>query len=111
MSLKEPMEEPFHYEYDKTTRKLERRPGLMDGDTQETLPGVPKNTVNSPDHYTWHPTGIECADVSEHFDKNLGSALEYIWRAGRKINAIEDLQKAIWFINREIERLKKYGGE
>jgi hypothetical protein len=37
----------------------------------------------------------------------LGNALKYIWRADLKGDAIEDLQKAAWYINREIERRSK----
>jgi hypothetical protein len=36
---------------------------------------------------------------------NLGNAIKYIWRAGLKGNAIEDLQKAVFYLNDEIERL------
>lgn len=67
------------------------------------------NNVDHPQHYQWHPAGIECIDVVEHFNFNLGMAIKYIWRAGRKTkNPIEDLEKAAWCINREIERIKKY---
>lgn len=65
--------------------------------------------VNSPDHYTWID-GIECIDIAEHFDICLGSALQYIWRAGRKGDnedlTIQDLKKAIWYINRRIHNLQ-----
>lgn len=62
--------------------------------------------VNHPKHYTSHPSGIECIDVVEYMSFNLGNAVKYIWRADLKGNAIEDLQKAIWYINREIEKRK-----
>lgn len=61
--------------------------------------------VNAPSHYTWHPDGIEQIQVSEHMPFNLGAAIKYIWRTGRKGDAIEDLRKAVWHINREIKRL------
>lgn len=61
--------------------------------------------VSAPAHYTWHPDGIQQIQVSEHLSFNLGAAVKYIWRAGRKGDAIEDLRKAAWHINREIERL------
>jgi len=38
---------------------------------------------------------------------NLGNAVKYLWRAGLKDNAIQDLQKAIFYINDEIERIKE----
>jgi hypothetical protein len=63
--------------------------------------------VNRPDHYTWHPSGVECIDVTEGFSFNLGNAIKYIWRAGRKGDHIEDLQKARWYIDREISRIDR----
>lgn len=65
------------------------------------------STINHPDHYNVHPAGIECIDVVEYFNFNLGNAIKYIWRAGLKGNEIEDLEKAAWYIHREIERLQK----
>ena len=62
------------------------------------------NTVNHPKHYTQHPSGVECIEVTEHMGFCLGNAVKYIWRADLKENAIEDLRKAIWYIEREIER-------
>lgn len=62
------------------------------------------NTVNHPKHYTQHPSGVECIEVTEHMGFCLGNAVKYIWRADLKENAIEDLRKAIWYIEREIEK-------
>jgi hypothetical protein len=59
--------------------------------------------VNHPDHYQ-HPSGVECIDIAENFNFNLGNALKYIWRADLKNDALEDLQKAEFYIKREIER-------
>lgn len=65
------------------------------------------NTIDHPEHYNQHPTGIECIRIVEHFDFNLGNAIKYIWRAGLKSNdPIEDLEKAAWYIRREIQRLQ-----
>lgn len=63
--------------------------------------------VNHPTHYTSHPSGIECIEVTEHMDFLLGSAIKYIWRAGLKDDELEDLKKAAWYINRAIERISK----
>lgn len=60
--------------------------------------------VNHPNHYTSHPSGIECIQITEHMDFNLGNALKYIWRADLKHDAIEDLNKALFYINRELNR-------
>lgn len=61
--------------------------------------------VNSPPHYCSHNSGIECIQVTEHFNFCVGNAIKYLWRAGEKGNYIQDLQKAAWYINREIERM------
>lgn len=60
--------------------------------------------VHNPKHYTNHPSGIECIQVTEHMGFCLGNAIKYLWRADLKNDAIEDMEKAIWYINREIER-------
>jgi hypothetical protein len=62
------------------------------------------DAVNHPKHYTTHPSGIECIDVTEHMGFNLGNAVKYIWRCDLKKDAVEDLKKAIWYINREISK-------
>lgn len=69
---------------------------------------VKKNNVNHPKHYNNHPSGIECIDIVRHENFNCGSAIKYIWRRGEKNNEIEDLQKAIWYLQDEIERIKKF---
>lgn len=60
--------------------------------------------VNRPAHYTGHPSGIECIQVTEHMGFCLGNAVKYIWRADLKNDAVEDLKKAVWYINRELQR-------
>jgi len=65
------------------------------------------DTVNNPKHYTSHPSGVECIEITEHMSFNLGNAVKYIWRASLKGKEIEDLRKARWYIDREISRLVK----
>lgn len=71
--------------------------------------------VNHPAHYNQHPAGIECIAVIEHMTLNIGTAVKYVWRAGLKPatfvgakteldSEIRDLESAIWYIRREIER-------
>jgi hypothetical protein len=73
-----------------------------------------KETVNHPKHYNTLPAvcrecnlNIECIDVVRHMNFNLGNAIKYIWRADSKGKRLEDLQKAIWYLNDEIGRLEK----
>lgn len=75
-----------------------------------TIPATPAphDPVRHPAHYTSRVPGIECIQVTEHFDFNRGNAIKYIWRAGEKDpkREIEDLRKAAWYINREILNLE-----
>lgn len=69
------------------------------------------DAVNHPDHYNAHPAGIECIDVVEHLPFNVGNAIKYLWRAGLKGDELEDLRKAAWYVQREIERRERYPEE
>jgi len=60
--------------------------------------------INSPPHYTSHPSGVECIDVTRHMNFNLGNAVKYIWRCDLKKDDVEDLKKAIWYLQDEITR-------
>jgi hypothetical protein len=62
------------------------------------------DAVNHPPHYTSHPSGIECIEVVEHYGFCIGNAIKYLWRAGLKGDAIEDLKKARWYLDREIQK-------
>lgn len=64
------------------------------------------DNVNNPKHYNSHPSGIECIDIVRHMNFNRGNAIKYIWRAGDKGNEIEDLKKALWYIQDELKRLE-----
>lgn len=63
--------------------------------------------VNKPAHYTQFK-GIEVIQLTEHLNFCRGNAVKYIARAGAKDPAMEiqDLEKAVWYINREIQRIK-----
>lgn len=62
--------------------------------------------VSHPAHYTGHPSGVECIQVTEHMNFCRGNAMKYLWRAGDKGSEIEDLRKARWYLDREIARLE-----
>lgn len=62
-----------------------------------------KDNINHSTWYNKNPSGIECIEVASHFNFNLGNVIKYIWRAGLKTdNAIEDLKKALFYLNYEI---------
>jgi hypothetical protein len=64
--------------------------------------------VDHPEHYNKIVPGIECIDVVECFNFNRGNAIKYIWRAGSKPQEeeLDDMRKALWYIQREISRLE-----
>jgi hypothetical protein len=64
----------------------------------------PSSAVDHPHHYNAHPSGVECIDVVEWMPFNIGNAIKYVWRCDHKGKDIEDLEKAVWYLNREIER-------
>lgn len=61
--------------------------------------------VNHPPHYKKY--SIECIEITEHLSFCLGNAVKYIYRAGEKGDAIEDIKKALWYLNRA--KLNKEG--
>lgn len=50
--------------------------------------------VQSPSHYTGHPSGIECWQITAHLPHAMAAAFEYVWRYREK-NGAQDLQKAL----------------
>lgn len=70
------------------------------------LSGIKPDLVNSPAHYTAYP--VEVIKLTEHMNFCRGNAVKYIARAGLKDpdKELEDLEKAAWYINREINRIK-----
>lgn len=77
------------------------------GNANLIVPAIPPSQVSHPSHYTSVVPGIECIQVVQHFNFNRGNAIKYIWRAGSKSNEIEDLQKAMQYLEFEIARLTK----
>lgn len=75
-----------------------------------------EDKVNNPSHYLWlkDKVGIEVIDITRHMDFDLGNAIKYILRAGHKTEerydnkskTVEDLKKAIWYINDKIKTIE-----
>ena len=70
-----------------------------------------QNNVNHPPHYNSLPARcaecgfeIECIDIVRHMNFNLGNAIKYIWRCDHKESVVEDLKKAIWYLQDEIKK-------
>lgn len=87
-------------------------------DQQEALSTISskEDRVNHPSHYTWlkKKCGIEVIDITRHLNFNIGNVIKYVLRSGHKAEEgmsnkdkqIEDLQKAVFYLNDEIKRLK-----
>ncbi len=70
--------------------------------------GENNDSVNHPKHYTSHPSGVECITITRHHNFAIGNAIKYLFRAGLKHpSPVEDLKKAIWYIEDEIKRIEK----
>jgi hypothetical protein len=71
------------------------------------------DVVNHPSHYTSSPAKcecgkpIECIQITEHMGFNIGNSVKYLWRCDLKNDAIEDLEKAAWYVLREIDKRKR----
>lgn len=67
--------------------------------------------VNHPSHYNAHPSGVEAITITEWMTFNVGNTIKYLWRAGLKDSSptLQDLRKARWYLDREIQRLEKLG--
>lgn len=73
-----------------------------------------EDNVNHPKHYTSHPSGVECIEITRHYCFSIGNAIKYLWRAGLKKEMgledvekeKEDLKKAIWYIMDRIKQLE-----
>jgi len=65
--------------------------------------------VDHPKHYNSHPSGVECIEIVESMGFCVGNAMKYLWRVGLKESetTIQDLEKAKWYIQREIERVQR----
>ena len=94
----------FLYWFAKEVTTAERERIAAEWDGHRNRREMMNDPVNHPKHYTSHPSGIECIQITEHMGFNLGNALKYIWRADLKNDAVEDLRKARWYIEREITK-------
>lgn len=66
------------------------------------------DVVQKPVHYNSHPSGVECIQITEHMNYLLGNAIKYIWRADLKGKPVQDLEKAVFYIQREIALRKRH---
>lgn len=72
--------------------------------------GEEMDVIEHPEHYNEHPSGIECIEIVQHMDFNIGTAIKHLWRAGLKkgVTYDEDLMKARQYIDFELQRHEEY---
>lgn len=74
----------------------------------DTMNAVPRDfidksdNVNHPKHYLSHPSGVECIQITKHYNFCIGNVIKYVWRCDHK-NGLEDLKKARWYLDQEIK--------
>lgn len=69
---------------------------------------TPNDAVNHPSHYTQYP--VEVIELTRHMSFNRGNAVKYVARAGFKggpEKELEDINKAIWYLNDEKKQLEE----
>lgn len=85
-------------------------PPYMDYDIKpQKQEQVIHDEVNHPKHYTDTPFGLEVIEITDKYDFTVGNALKYIFRAGKKGDAVKDLDKAVWYLKHKIKMMKKNG--
>lgn len=70
-------------------------------------PPMAHDPIKHPKHYTDQVPGIECIEVTQHFNFNRGNIIKYAWRCGSKGDPIADLRKVIEYAQFEIDRIQK----
>lgn len=99
-----------------TTHKVVIGANANAGEAAEQT-AVEHDAVNHPSHYTSSPARcpacghpIECIDITRHMGFNLGNTTKYVWRCDLKNDAIEDLEKAVFYLLDEIKERKRQRG-
>lgn len=62
--------------------------------------------VAQPPHYKGDH-GVECIELTENLNFNIGNALKYLWRMDNKGSHKQDIEKALWYLDREVKRREK----
>ncbi len=86
---------------------MDNRPStfLGIGHNKQLVSSVPKeDPVNHPHHYTQYK-GFEVIDITKQLDFLYGNAVKYILRAPHKRDEVEDIKKAIWYLNKKLEEI------
>ena len=69
------------------------------------------DAVKHPSHYTAHPSGIECHEITGLLGGNLSNVVKYVWRYDQKGKPIEDLKKALQYLEFEKKDFEEHGSQ
>lgn len=101
----------YEYELKGDTIIIKERVDRFTSDTLGRGRTMSSDNVSHPSHYAdgWS-NGAEVIDLTEHLSFCAGNVVKYVCRAGRKDRDkhVEDLEKARWYLDREIERTKEH---
>ena len=82
------------------------------GRSSQTLPNsTEENSPVAPLHYKSHPSGIEAIEITQHEDFLIGNVFKYLLRRKFKGQELTDVRKALWYLQKEEERLTKEQGD
>ena len=65
--------------------------------------GLSADNVNHPKHYTSDECGVEAIELTSLLPNCIGNALKYVWRCGKKDDSVQELKKALWYVNYSID--------
>ncbi|HCH8414737.1 TPA: DUF3310 domain-containing protein [Salmonella enterica] len=75
--------------------------GMVDDMLEKAAEG--NDVVNHPKHYTDSEHGVECIELTRELSFNYGNCLKYVWRQGKKDEALQEVEKALWYYNDALE--------
>jgi hypothetical protein len=88
----------------------EMKVGVYDTDQEHIRPkpcDMTKFLPSGNGHYKKHPSGVECIEIVQHYNFNIGNIIKYAWRLGHKDDAISELEKIINYAKFEKQRIEK----
>lgn len=103
---REPPPKPL-WEQEKEKREFAKQQELekmLQEFRERQKPNTDKEQVHHPEHYNLHPSGIETIEIIEHMDFLLGNVIKYVMRAEHKGNKKQDLEKALWYLTRAVNK-------
>jgi len=70
---------------------------------RNVVPSNVSDSVHHPKHYTSDDCGVEAIEVTSLLPACISNAVKYVWRCGKKDEDLQELKKALWYINYSID--------